>query len=155
VSQPDRETVYAALLTLLNTALGNGNPFKTVSRTLKPINGFPPGQAPALFQTQGLEDIAQKKGQPAVRTFHVRLVVYSFSGAAGTAGIPIPFTTALNNLITAIETAVTANMATGFQQLGIPVSSCLINGKIDYFEQAATSGEWSAAIVPLEIVATY
>ena len=156
MTQPNRESVYAALASLLTSAIGGSNPFNVVSRILVPVNGYPIGNAPALFIVQSGENIKQTKGIPPVRTFTVHLVVYYYQGGAGSSTpSQIPPVTSLNNLVTEIEGAIGPNLATGFQQLGIPVSSCYISGRIEYWEQVPTSGNWSACLVPVEIVATY
>ncbi len=148
MAQPDRETVYAALLTLLETGLGTT--FKTYSRRLVALNSYPPASAPVLFQVQNAEEQPSVKGLPSVRTFTVHLVIGANYGGTTTV---IP-STALNNLVTAIEGAIGPSLATGFQQLGIPISSARINGKIEYWDQVPTASNWSAALVPIELVAT-
>lgn len=149
MAQPDRETVYAALLTLLSTALGTT--FLTYTRRFTAVTNFAEASAPALLQVQAAEDATTKKGLPTVHTYNVTLLLYAFFGGASDT-VPA---TGLNALVTAVEAAVGPNLATGFQQLGIPVSSVVVSGKIEYGDQAAASGMWSVALVPIQIVATY
>lgn len=154
MAQPDRETVYAALQTLLVAALGpspGSATFQTIQRRLLTITNAVPASAPYLLQVQATERSETKKGVPTVHTFTVNLLAYAYFGD-GDAVVP---DIVLNGLVTAIENACGPNMATAFQQLGIPVSSVVINGIISYFDMAATSGTWSLARVPVEIVATY
>jgi hypothetical protein len=148
--QPDRETVYQALATLLG-GLVTGAPgaFKTVTRRIQPLNAWQPVSSPYLFQVQETEKPTTLKGVPTSRKFALKLVVAANYGESATR---VP-STVLNGLLTAIEGILGPNAATAFQQLGVPVSSAVINGTIEIFE--GVLGQWTAAIVPVEIQANY
>ena len=149
--QPDRETVYGALNTVLSDALTVGSPpsFVTVDRKILTAQNFSRANQPGLFQVQKSETYTARKGVPPVRKFLADLVIYNYTGQDNTA---IP-SAALNGLVTAVENALAPNVATAFQQLGVPVSSCIINGTIEYFE--GVLGVWAVAVVPVEIIANY
>ena len=149
MAQPDRETVYAALFSLLKTALGTT--FNTYDRRFKAVSNIQSANAPVLLQVQASEKADTKKGLPTVHVYTVHLLLYSFNGGASEA---VP-DSQNNALVTAVEAALGPNLATAFQQLGIPVSSVVVNGQIEYGNMAAQSGMWSAALVPVEICATY
>ena len=156
MAQPDRETVYAALLTLLTGALGpvsgggNGS-FQTVTRRFLTITNSKDANAPYLIQVQKHEKSDTIKGLPTVHTYSVDLLIYIAYGF----GDDVVPDTALNTLVTAVEGAVKPSLVTGFQQLGIPVSSVVVNGQIEYDNMTGTTGDWGLALVPLEIVANY
>jgi len=147
-AQPDRETVYAALKTLLD-GLGNGGPFVTVSRRIVQIEDFSKDNAPAIFQTQLTEPNTALKGIPTVRKFDVALTIFSYTGNE----IDKIISTPLNALVTAVENILGPDAATAFQQLNVPVSSVQIQGPIQYFE--GVLGTWGVAVIPVEIIANY
>ena len=149
MAQPDRETVYAALFSLLQTNLGSA--FGTYTRRFISVTNTVSANAPYLVQVQAGEKSETVKGMPTLHTYTVHLLVYVNYGVDESV---VPDTT-MNSLVSSIETAVGPSLVTGFQQLGIPVSSVLINGPIDYANMAAISGQWAIALVPVEIVANY
>lgn len=153
MSQPDRETVYQALFTLLNAAIGpspGNNTFLTVSRRIVQIQDTPgASNAPYLFITQRTETYKTTKGVPPVRKFKAWLTVYSYTGDDAL----VIMTTALNACVTAVENTLGPDAATAFQQLGVPISSVLIDGEIEYFE--GVLGVWAVAVIPVELVANY
>ena len=156
MAQPDREAVYAALLSLLTATVGPGgnSTFLTVQRRFITIFEAEQAMAPYLIQTQIGEEIKTLKGVPSKRTFNVLLYCYiDFGGESSV----VP-DTALNNLVTQIEAALAPNAATGYQQLtaeGVQVSSVVINGKVDYLTNTGNANTWAMCVVPVEIVATY
>ena len=159
MAQPDREAVYAALLSLLTatvgpTAGGGNNTFLTVQRRFITIFEADQAMAPYLIQTQIGEEIKTLKGVPSKRTFNVLLYCYiDFGGESSV----VP-DTALNNLVTQLEAALAPNAATGYQQLtvqGVQVSSVVVNGKVDYLTNTGNANTWAMCVVPVEIVATY
>jgi len=152
MSQPNREAVYQALFATINSVCGPAGSapvFVTSSRRIAPLESFPEASAPAFFQVQKGEALSSTKGMPSLRKFTAELVLYvNFGGADDT----IP-SSAINSFVSAIESALASNAATAFQQLGVPVSSCQINGQIEYFE--GVLGVWCVAVMPVEIVANY
>ena len=153
MAQPDRETVYAALLTLLTNALGptGSAAFQTVTRRFISITNTKSANAPYLVQAQKREKSETPKGMPTLHTYSVDLYVYINYGLADDT---VP-DTILNGLVTAIEGALGPSLVTGFQQLGIPVSSVVVNGDIEYGNMASTTGAWGIAVVPVEFVPNY
>ncbi len=154
MAQPDRETVYAALQTLLQgllTTASPAGPFVTVTRRFATVSNTPAANMPALTQVQFKEHSLTVKGLPTVHTYTVHLLIYCDYGASKTA---VPDTT-LNGLVTAVEGALAPNPVNLFQQLGVPVSSVVVNGEIEYANMAGTSGVWGMALIPLEIVANF
>ena len=153
MSQPDRETVYAALLTLLQNTVGTGSPaaFTTVTRRFVTVSNAQPANMPYLIQVQKAEESQTVKGMPTLHKYMVDLLIYINYGSE-TSVVP---ETALNALVTAVENALAPNPVTGWQQLGIPVSSLVVNGKIEYDDMAGTDGNWGIALIPIEIVPNY
>jgi hypothetical protein len=151
MAQPDREQVYQALFTLLNDALGPAGStptFQACSRRIVQLDGTPPANLPALYQSQVDEPRQPVKGIPALRIFKAELTVYVDFGE-GTDAVP---STNMNALVTAIENTLLPNPVSAFQQLGVPVSSVLI-GSIKYWE--GVLGVLMVAVIPVEIVANY
>ena len=149
MSQPDRETVYAALFTVLQNALTTT--FNTYTRRFITVSNADTANMPYLLQVQKAEESQTVKGMPTLHKYFVDLLIYINYGSE-TSVVPA---TALNALVTAIENAVGPSAVTGFQQLGIPISSVVVNGKIEYDDMAGTDGNWGIALVPLEIVPNY
>lgn len=152
MSQPDRETVYEALFTILNNVLGptGTSPlFAFASRRISGVEAMASANMPAMYQSQRNEAYKAIKGLPQVRRFRADLILYANFGADDTA---IP-SSSLNGLVTAVENVMGPNMATAFQQLGVPVSSAMIDGNIEYHE--GVLNVFAVAVVPIEIIANY
>jgi hypothetical protein len=148
VSQPDRETVYAALMSVLTANLP-ANTFNIMSRRIQQVENVDPANMPALFQVQKEEDFVTLKGVPSLRQFDASLVIYVDFGDDQNA---IP-STPLNAKVTAVENALGPSAVNAFLQIGVPVSSCYINGKIEYYE--GVLGNKCVAIIPVRIMANY
>jgi hypothetical protein len=141
----NRETIFAALFA---KAQGAAN-FTLIDRKLMPMGEVPDDQCPALFQLQDDQDVAKKRGIPDKYTLRAEWWVYATLTQSGGYA-----STALNNLLDALETALAPDPVSGVYQLGLPdtVSDCRIEGKIQIFE--GILGNKCMAIVPVIIVAT-
>ena len=149
--QPDRETVYQALNDLIKNALGPSGvtpTFKVVDRRVVSIGNTPPPNMPSLHQVQKVEPRIPVKGRPTIREFKVDLLIYNDFGSGKTV---VP-STSLNALVTAVENVLLPNAASSFNQLGIPVSSVLLD-TIEYFE--GVNNVVSVAVMQVQIVANF
>lgn len=148
MAQPDRETVYQALIAFLVSALGptGSATFGTINRRLLPLTDNMPPNGPFLFQTQKTEGFVVSKGVPPVRTFNAELWIYDNFGSDPDV---IP-STHLNALVTAVENSLQPAAYSAFQQLAALVSSVLVSGKIEYYE--GVLGQWGVAIIPVQLV---
>lgn len=138
-----REAIFAALFVKVSSVAG----IKTSSRKLKHWSDVAPADKPALFQAQGEEMATAGYRVPTKWMLHASLYVYVHQATIGT---DVP-STALNNLLDAIEAALAPDAATGEQTLGGLVSHCRINGKVETDE--GVLGDEAVAIIPIEIMA--
>jgi hypothetical protein len=138
----NRETIFAALFALVSNAAN----FNTKSRKLKDFSDVSPADQPALFQTQGKETAVAGYRVPTKWMLHASLYVYAHQSS-----IDLLPSTALNDLVGAIELALAPDLATGEQTLGGLVSHCRINGEIETDE--GVLGDQAVAIIPIEIMA--
>jgi hypothetical protein len=146
-----REQIYSALFALLQSAAN----FKTVGRVWVPSNKLDPPQLPALFMVENSEHAVQTApGRPAKWLLDVDVMIYAHNeGESQPAGAEnyVP-ATALNNLLDAVENALTPAAATNVQSLGGLVHHCWIEGKIE--KDAALQGANSVAVVPVRMLTT-
>jgi hypothetical protein len=138
----NRETIFAALFTLVS----NAATFNTKGRKLKHWNEISSADQPALFQTQGKEHATAGYRQPTKWMLSASIYVYAHQNA-----LDVLPSTALNNLIGAIELALAPDLATGEQTLGGLVQHCRIVGEVETDE--GLLGDQSIAIIPIEIMA--
>jgi hypothetical protein len=139
-----RETVYAALFALVETAAD----FVTIDRRLRHWADVAPAEQPALFLCQKGETAAIRAlGAPTVWTLTVELYLYAHSSDPYLAPATI-----LNPLLDAVMAALAPQAATGIQDLGLPnmVQHAYIAGKIETDE--GVLGDQAVAIVPVEIL---
>ena len=139
-----RETIYAALFDLLQTAAE----FATIDRRLRHWNDVAPAEQPALFLSQKSETAANPVlGAPTVWTLAADLYLYAHSSDPYRAPAMI-----LNPLLDAVVAALAPSAATGIQDLGLPnmVQHAYIAGKIETDE--GVLGDQAVAIVPIEIL---
>jgi hypothetical protein len=137
----NRETIFAALFAL---ASGAAN-FNTKSRKLKHWNEVSAADMPALFQAQGNEHAIAGFRLPTKWTLKASLYVYAHQNS-----LDLLPSTALNNLIGAIELALAPDVS-GEQTLGGLVQHCRIIGEIQTDE--GVLGDQAVAIIPIEIMA--
>jgi hypothetical protein len=138
----NRETIFAALFVLASNAAN----FNTKSRKLKHWSDVSPADQPALFQAQGKEIAVSRYRLPTLWTLHASLYVYAHQSS-----LDVLPSTALNNLVGAIELALAPDLFSGEQTLGGLVSHCRINGQIETDE--GVLGDQAVAIIPIEIMA--
>lgn len=137
----NREAIFAALFALVSANAS----YRTTSRKLKLWSDVAPADQPALFMTQGKETADALYKQPTKWTLHASLYVYTHQNSLDT----LP-STALNNLIDAIEMALYQGPASTEQTLGGLVSHCRISGDIETDE--GVLGDQAVAIIPIAIV---
>ena len=147
-----RETVAAALFSLVDTAVGNVVGLQTSSRVLRAPQNVTPEQCPALFQSQRGEEYEHTFGKmiklPPKRTMLFEMWLY-VSDAQEPNIVP---STQLNNMVGAIENALMPFAALdGPQTLGGLTVSARIDGKIEYAEAFTTDGK-SVAVVPIAVL---
>jgi hypothetical protein len=142
-----RETLYAALFTQWQTALGSA--VKTSSRHWLPPDQVAPPDRPALFQVQTGEvsTTTQKiAGLPVKWDAKVDLVLYT-TGSTDPGVVP---STELNALLDAVENAL-PNVSRGIAQtLGGKVYTARIDGKVEIVENVA--GAMAMAVIPVILV---
>jgi len=142
-----RETIYAALFSQLQTALGAS--FKTYSRRWQPPDQISPADRPAFYQVETGEVAATSQkiaGLPLKWEARVDLVIYT-TGSTDPGTIP---STEINGLLDAIEAAL-PNVTKGIAQtLGGKVYTARIDGKIEIVENV--SGAMALAVIPVLIV---
>lgn len=142
-----RETIYAALFSQIQSALGAT--FKTLSRRWLDPTQVAPADRPALFQVQTSEIASNSQkipGLPPKFDCRVDLVIYTTGDTSPTA---IP-SQELNSLLDAVEAAI-PNVTRGLAQtLGGNVYTAIIDGKIEIVENV--SGVMAMAVVPILLV---
>jgi len=134
MSLAPRETIYAALLTQLQTA---GTIFQTYTRRWKSVWDDPGSQVaalPMLIQQDQNERIRwDNRGIGGVSTWSVKLEVYAKIPDGTTPGVPdgtTPGSAVLNPLIDALFEALAPSGPDGLQTLGDLVIDCRIEGEI-------------------------
>ena len=145
-----REQIYAALFTKLQTALlSPAGPFKTVSRRWQDPSQISPADRPALYQVQK-DEMAKTSviGVPVLWRIGLDLVLYT----AGDAEPNVVQSTELNNLLDAVELAVDSATPGLAQSLGKLVTYCRIDGKVEIVENV--QGTMAIAVVPVVIEIT-
>lgn len=105
---PSRETIYAALFSLVSTKsmlVSGGGLFNTITRRPQLDSDYNPPDFPVLGQIEDEElyEYRQGKGSPANRT--LKAMFYIYTNVASDPNI-LP-ATQLNNLIDAVENALT------------------------------------------------
>ena len=147
----DRESIYNALLATLQTS----GAFITTSRKPMTPDQLTPVLQPALLMEEvGEHADPQPRGLPTKWTLTVDLgVYYYFESEPEIPGQydPSP-STALNNLIAAVEQALAPDPASGLQTLGGLVSHCWIEGEV--VKSPAYLQAQGAAVIPVKILAT-
>jgi hypothetical protein len=140
-----REAIYSALFALVSGLSG----FVTTSRRLRHWTDVAPEEKPALFQAQKTQGAAPVTNQPTRWHLYADLFVYVDTGQDPDA-VPA---TLLNNLVDAIDAALSPNPVTAAPQtLGGLVTYCRISGTI--LTDEGTLGSQAVAIIPVEILAT-
>jgi len=107
-----REKIYTALFSLVEP-LGNGKPFKTVSREVIEVQTVPVGKQPVLFMDEAFEENTDSGlgliGRKFTVFFHIGCTTEKGNAAS----------TVLNPLIDAVELAVTQTGIDETQRLGL------------------------------------
>lgn len=140
----NREAIAAALFTLVKSLPG----LVTTSRRLKHWSDVPAEEQPALFQTQGKENVdtsAQKMGASNLHRleFSVYIYVHNTDPTVTSASL-------LNPLLDALEAALSTTPGTK-QTLGGLVQHAFISGSIETDE--GVLGDQAVAVIPIEVLA--
>lgn len=139
----NREAVFGALFTLLQTATG----FKTFSRKLAHINDVAPEMMPYCAMVCRSQRVEQTQHTPPKYTLPVDLYVYVTS--QGTDNVP---QTTLNNCLDAIDAVLAKVNVFPETNLGLGnVKHVRVQGEIQTDE--GTLGDFAVAVVPIEIIA--
>ena len=143
-----REAIYAALETQLKTQLATATPagpLKTVGRRLVPITGTNPPDMPAVMIFQPGSRATQRKRDPQRTVLAADLFIYLDVGdQSGTVK-----SSALNDVLDAIDTALKPDPLTKVQTLGGLVSHCWTEGEAPVDEEVM--GPTCKAMVPVFI----
>ena len=137
----NRETIYAALFTLLSTSAS----FKTASRKLKHWSDVANVEQPALFQAQRTETASTVPGQPTVWMLHVDVYIYANTQSDPT----IAPSQIINPLVDAIVRALSPNPIQNRCTLGALVEYVVIDGAIQTDE--GVLGDQAIAVIPVLI----
>lgn len=138
------EPIYAALFAKVKDAPG----LIYATRRVKLWSDVPAVQQPALIQEQaGISIQHQGRGVPPKWTLTADLVIYVNTGNDQEAVAATP----LNNLISAVVTALSPAGDQERQTLGGLVFDCRVSGKIDMSE-GGSLGPQAVAVIPVEIV---
>lgn len=152
MSAPNREQVYAALFSFVQNALtGSPTPAVTVSRVPQHYANVSVDLMPAVYQVQKGEAVVRKRGLNAKYEFTSELLIY----AVGTQDGVTPASTAINNILDTIDTALSPTpVPDNTQHLGLfgIVEHAWIEGKVEIYE--AILNQISVAIVPIHILCT-
>ncbi len=147
-----REAVYAALFAFVQEALNSaGFPAVTASRSAQHYSNVGAESMPAIFQLQKGELVIRKRGLDEKVTLQCELLVYT----AGSQDGVTPASTAINNIIDTIDTALSSDTTPeNNQNLGMPdvVQHAWIEGKVEVFEAILVNT--SIAIIPIHILCT-
>lgn len=152
---PSRESIYAALFALVNSATINSLPaFITAGRTIESLDQINAVEKPALFQLQGAENWKQNiSGLPYVSDAVVELYVF-----ASQPDKRVDVAPQLNNLVDAVIASlfsfpnVPRAASLGRKQtLGGLVEAVKLQGKAEYY--IGLSGMINAfAVIPITLV---
>lgn len=147
---PPRETIYAALATLLSSLQDGPDPlFKEVQRRLLHWSDATPATMPSCYTVQVSETVQfQGKNFPNKWMLKVELYIYVSTGG-DSESVP---SSILNPILDAVEAALAPNPDGGKteQTLGGLVEWCRIDGTIETDE--GVLGDKAVAIVPVSIL---
>lgn len=147
----DRETIYVALFSLLQTQLADS--FVTIGRRHIMPPDLSPAQQPALFVCGvGESKDPRPRGTPGKLTLEAQLFVYAYDSALNEepGQETLLAATQINQLLAAIEDALAPTDPTGVQSLGGTVSHCWIDGKTDI--DPGILSQQAVAFVPVHIL---
>lgn len=156
----NRENIYAALFARISAAtwpaipISGATTWASASRKMQGWAEVPPGNMPALFQTQVSERVKRDPGKPPVWTLMVELRVY-VAHLANTDQSVIP-TQQLNPILDAIQAAMEPTFVDGDPQrctLGKLVYDCKIVGEVKDFE--GDLGDLGVLVIPVEIIVPF
>ena len=141
-----RETIATTLLALLSEATG----VNVATRRFTAFDEVAPGDFPYLILMQDQEqvdtNIREAGATIALKKIAYKVLIYA-SGDGTENSIPA---TALNNMIDAIEAALTPVGFANLQQLGLPyVRWALLKGPIEY--DGSAFGNVGVAVIPIEV----
>ena len=139
----NRENIVNALLKLLSSSVS----FTTVSRKFQTWSSISSSEKPAMFLLERSESyIRANEAVPEVVTLEIDLYICVDAGKDQSL-VPA---SVLNNLIDAVEAALTPNKLTNSQTLGGLVSHCRIEGKI--IKNSGDLDGDATAIIPIKIL---
>lgn len=146
-----RKQVAAAVYALVDAAVGQVVRLQTSSRRYRSPLEVDPSEMPALFLVQTPERFEHTEGGmldlPPRRVMCFEAWLYT-SDPQESSIVPIDD---LNDMVDAIELAFAPNALTGKLNLGGLVTSCRIDGAVDWCDGLLVSGK-SAASVPISVV---
>ncbi len=135
-----REEIYSALYGLLSGAAV----FQTASRRLRVWDDVSPAEQPALFMVQREEDVVSTSPSlPSKCVMYVDVYIY----VRETDPVQAP-ASVINPLVDSVQ-AVLAPVF-GVQDLGGLVTSCQIDGKIEYDE--GVLGDQAVVVIPVRVI---
>jgi hypothetical protein len=143
----NREAVYAALFSLLETAQG----FATVSRRLRHWEEVQPEEKPAMFVRQTTETNSGSVGKPPLWNLKGEIYIYVTTEAQIDRDI-VP-SQLLNPLLDSVTDLFAPEGMEYKQTLGGLVERCYISGPIETSE--GSLGDQEVAIIPFTIVVPF
>jgi hypothetical protein len=145
---PNRNKILDGLLTVLRN--GTQGKFKIYSRKLKLWDAIPPTSKPALYLTDHTDSYTRTgRGLPAKVIIDCRLFLYAYADVADDKAIG---SVIINDLVDAVERALTPGPGMEVQNLGFPgeVDHCWIEGE-SLKEPGDVDGD-ALALVPIKIL---
>lgn len=143
-----RESIFAALFTLLQTATG----FNSSSRSIKDFADVAPADQPALFLQEGKQRAETRYRIPTKWTFYADIVLYVNSATPNQSADTV---TVLNQQIDAVLAVLAPSKVTADVTLGNLVEDVRVNGDVDVYEgRLDAGGRQGIAVIPIEIIAT-
>ena len=144
-----REAIAVAVFNLVSVAAGQVANLVTSGRVLKSYTAIDAAQMPALFcvQKHEAQNRSTTQGIPPRRVMFFEVWLYTADPQADSV-VPA---TQLNNMIDAIEFALSPDPLQGLNTLGGLVVNAKIEGQIDYFANVTQDGK-SIAIIPVAVL---
>jgi hypothetical protein len=140
---PDYEAIVNALYDLLTPVAD----FKTTGRRLQLWSQTP--QQPALFINHPADEYPEPpvRGLPVKATIELEVWLY----AQVTVDPSHDSDFVLENLVSAVKTALAPSVMSGVQTLGGIVSHCWVQGRVE-FDQGYMDGGQGKAIIPVKVL---
>ena len=141
MNRPSRESVYAALFSVLQTLPG----VTTCSRRLVNVQGLEPERFPAAYQMQDEQQTYYKGTTPTHNVWKASWILYAYQSDETQ-----PISPLLNSMVDAVAILLTPDPGQPAVTLGGLVTHVGIDGTVQVFE--GVLGDRAVAVVPISIV---